>query len=104
MWRTDGTQQGTFRLTDFYFEEYNPIKLTSANGYVYFKAPYQRTGWLFRSDGTREGTIPLFRVSNYNSDTDLLEINGMLFFSGSRTTANPFSCGRQTGLKPGQRK
>ncbi|WP_221392095.1 DNRLRE domain-containing protein [Dyadobacter sp. NIV53] len=104
LWRTDGTQQGTIRLTELDAEEEWPKDLTSANGYAFFKALYKGGAWLFRSDGTRKGTIPLHRLSHFYSTRDLLEFNGMLYFSGSQNYNESLQLWKTDGTEAGTTK
>ncbi|WP_221392954.1 ELWxxDGT repeat protein [Dyadobacter sp. NIV53] len=86
LWRSDGTDEGTFRLADNYqIQASNPTYLTSAGTFVCFRMIYQNDNWLFRSDGTNEGTYPLHKLSNSGSTFwGIGNINGTMFFSGAQ--------------------
>ncbi|WP_221393629.1 malectin domain-containing carbohydrate-binding protein [Dyadobacter sp. NIV53] len=82
---TDGTEAGTVRLTDNDSGADQPYGLTSANGYVFYKARFERSWWLFRSDGTKDGTIPIHKLAQtYENSNDIEEVNGTVYFSGSQ--------------------
>src|SRR5207248_995546 len=60
LWRTDGTDAGTYMVTDLYPGRLgsNPRNLTECNGTLYFEAETPQQGIeLWRSDGTAAGTV-----------------------------------------------
>ena len=92
LWRTDGTEAGTFMVRDINPVatangpgDSNPSNLTVIGNIVYFSATDGTNGVeLWRSDGTNVGTM----VQNINSITgdsnpnNLTNVNGILFFAG----------------------
>src|SRR5687767_1700350 len=66
LWRSDGTDAGTFRVKDINPgpDSSAPTGLANVNGVVYFSADDGATGHeLWRSDGTAAGT---FRLGDLN--------------------------------------
>ncbi|WP_221393473.1 DNRLRE domain-containing protein [Dyadobacter sp. NIV53] len=80
----DGTNEG-IRLTNLTYSENNTVRdLTAGSRYVFFKAYYEGNHWLFRTDGTILGTLPLHQIWSSRSDEgDILDINGTVYFSGA---------------------
>src|SRR6185436_17150713 len=66
IYRSDGTDTGTYRLKDIFGNNSPGIDYTYLmpyNGYVYFTA-YDSTGELWRTDGTTAGTTMVTDASN----------------------------------------
>ncbi|GGB81827.1 ELWxxDGT repeat protein [Dyadobacter sediminis] len=85
-WRSDGTDNGTIRLTDVNsIHRGDPSYLTGGGNYVCFVMEYEGQDWLYRSDGTREGTYRLRRFGTFASGYfDILEnVKGTIYFSYS---------------------
>ncbi|KQC28663.1 ELWxxDGT repeat protein [Flagellimonas eckloniae] len=67
LWTSDGTESGTYRITDIaqgignHFGSY-PLHLTGYNGMIYFSASDGTGSALYRTDGTSEGTIKLVEL------------------------------------------
>lgn len=60
LWRTDGTRQGTYRLTDT-VHDIVPTSMSTVNGTLYF---VNGSDWgLWRSDGTPAGTVRIADVT-----------------------------------------
>ncbi|WP_221392879.1 ELWxxDGT repeat protein [Dyadobacter sp. NIV53] len=87
LWRSDGTNEGTIRLTDNYQlnNTSDPSYLTSAGTYVCFRMVVDNENWLFRSDGTKEGTYPIHKIAFSSSEYwwDMANVNGTIFFSSA---------------------
>ena len=85
IWRSDGTSEGTFRLTDiFNGQQSELVGLTATNGLAFWRFTYNHELWLFRSDGTVEGTFPLHKIPLGFPDTNsIVDINGTIYFPGS---------------------
>ncbi len=74
LWRSDGTNAGTFQLKTF---ANSPSELTDVNGTLFFNA-----GWeLWRSDGTAAGTVLVIAYSVASDPQALAAVNGTLFFN-----------------------
>jgi ELWxxDGT repeat protein len=93
LWRSDGTDAGTVAIKGFTRLPYSaPVigrpldHLTNANGTLFFAAEDVQGGReLWRSDGTEAGTTlvkDLNTDSNTSGPSDLVGLNGTLFFSG----------------------
>ncbi|HYH45874.1 MAG TPA: hypothetical protein VEG34_09315, partial [Thermoanaerobaculia bacterium] len=93
LWRSDGTPEGTVRVSDFgYFEALAglaPFDVAEVGGKVLFRASDGLTGVrLWMSDGTPESTAPFRSLcrtepcSLPQSGTRLIRIGGKVFFLG----------------------
>ncbi|MBI3784800.1 MAG: hypothetical protein HY270_15510, partial [Deltaproteobacteria bacterium] len=83
LWKSNGTEPGTIRVKDLAAgsSSSNPNFFHVMNGVLYFVA-FDNTGsWLWRSDGTDAGTIPLGGPT-YDR---IASANGLIFFSGYDT-------------------
>lgn len=88
LWKSDGTTSGTVRLTD---GDLNPYNLTDVNGVLFFASRLTGTSdGLWKSDGTVEGTTLLktIRIDNRFPVTNLANVNGTLYFTGSGDGSN----------------
>ena len=86
LWRSDGTEQGTYMVKDIITGAYGsyPSDLAEMNGLLYFTAGDDMHGWgLWRSDGTEQGTL---MVNNDSEPYGLTEMNGVLYFSANDGT------------------
>lgn len=65
-WVSDGTAAGTFQLGDLNpgSASSSPAQFIKFDNNVYFRAGIGNKDWLFQTDGTQQGTSPLY--SNYN--------------------------------------
>ncbi len=84
VWVTDGTSEGTTRLTDAPDSTgSHPIYFAASNGLAFFSAS-DGSGdrELWRSDGTAEGTFVVKNINTGDSSDpgDLIDGNGFLFF------------------------
>lgn len=84
LWKSDGTAEGTVRLTDSlpFMGSWDRLH-TWMNGTLYFTA---RDGELWASDGTREGTRVLLRKTGNAASSDPKEavsLKGTLFFAAA---------------------
>lgn len=72
LWRSDGTDAGTFMLKDIrvgYDSGLNRGSLFKAGNYIYFGASNSSDGTeLWRTDGTLEGTIKVYSLSTSSSN------------------------------------
>ena len=98
LWRSDGTEAGTYLLKEItpgYNNTYNntsPFHLVDVNGILYFAVsesnPVVANRGLWKSDGTAAGTVKVASTyvnsvsSGYITPTDLINVNGMLYFIG----------------------
>ncbi len=75
VWRTDGTEEGTFRITDVNPGHQNSFVQGTTLGEAYVfatsPAPGQVYTRLWKTDGTREGTLLLGNVAVNNSPASL---------------------------------
>lgn len=85
LWKSDGTNVGTFMLKDIYpgnsiyFQNY----LININGTLFFDAWDGTNNGLWKSDGTDNGTV---LIKKLQSITGLTNVNGTLFFFASDNT------------------
>ncbi|MEZ0580280.1 hypothetical protein [Nocardioides sp. MH1] len=90
---SDGTAAGTRRVANILSQgathaagSSNPSFLTSWGGGLYFRAVDQYGVRLWRSDGTRTGTVPVSAVPM--APEALTVVGNLLFFTGSRGSYN----------------
>ncbi|CAA9251244.1 MAG: CBM57 [uncultured Cytophagales bacterium] len=88
LWRTDGTEAGTFRVSDLVPgpASSNPRELTDVNGTLYFLATAGNRTALYKSDGTEAGTEPVKWFTAPHGVYGMLNVNGTLYFSGGDET------------------
>ena len=106
LWRTDGTQQGTFRLTDVLP---GPLSssietMTTVGDQLFFTArDLEGSQHLFRTDGTVDGTGPLADVSLDSFVGEKANIisfqNGVVFSVSQPTRSIWASDGSENGTK-----
>lgn len=87
LWSTDGTVQGTWRLTI----DVAPVSgfayissFRSAMNNLFFETSKLNSHWLWKSDGSQAGTVALLDVQpdlSHSSPTALCDVNGTLYFS-----------------------
>ena len=89
LWRSDGTEAGTFRTKEIAAGESGsyPDWLTDLGGTLYFSAGDVNGLQLWRSDGTATGTVSFRTVapSVGGGPTGLRNVKGTLFFAASDT-------------------
>ncbi len=85
LWASNGTSQGTLFLMDFADDDIDHI--TTFKDDLYFAAKIKQDPWgqaLFKSDGTIEGTIPIFTgkipTSSYPAFQNLMACGDYLYF------------------------
>ncbi|HRD57471.1 MAG TPA: T9SS type A sorting domain-containing protein [Ferruginibacter sp.] len=99
LWRSDGTEAGTYLFKDITpghtatYENTSPAYMVDVNGTLYFvldnSNPVVANRGLWKSDGTDAGTLKIAGTylnsvgSGYIIPTDLINVNGMLFFIGN---------------------
>lgn len=96
LWKSDGTNSGTVMVKDIYpgymfagvANNSEPRHLTNVNGLLYFTANDGINGReLWKSDGTKAGTVMVKDINIYNNVSDsssdaamLTDVNGVLYF------------------------
>ena len=92
LFRSDGTQGGTFRVKDLNPDsnDANPTYFTNVGGTLYFSATNGTGGGLYKTDGTSAGTILLRQGTitggAVGSRPQFLPVNGIVYFIGSDNT------------------
>ncbi|NYJ02568.1 ELWxxDGT repeat protein [Nocardioides thalensis] len=98
LWRTDGTANGTVRLKRLgsdgegdYDHDYGRSSLVAAGGALFFTADGEDGDELWRSDGTRSGTVLVKHFSTdeesyYNGISNLTAAGDTLFFTADDGT------------------
>ncbi|WP_172992252.1 ELWxxDGT repeat protein [Lacipirellula parvula] len=85
LWRSDGTEAGTFRVKDIAggTNSSNPKYLTNIGGVLYFTTSLSDVGLnlLWKSDGTEAGTTAI--PFGGSTPFDLTEFHGALYFGAS---------------------
>ncbi|GGB96142.1 hypothetical protein GCM10011325_24320 [Dyadobacter sediminis] len=87
LWRTDGTEQGTFLLTTMRTYDYENLlthNMTAVNGIFYF-VPHEEEQ-LWKSDGTVEGTQPVRTIGSMENGASIRYTAGVgntLYFTTS---------------------
>ena len=114
LWRSDGTEAGTFEIKDIApgagFSSL-PIWLTEMDGEVFFQANegFPVKGELWKTDGTEAGTI---RIKDINpaiggigigngAPNNLVNVNGTLFFLANSDSVNGFELWKSDGTEAG---
>ena len=80
LWRTDGTQAGTFALTNAPFARASMTSFTDYNGSLIFRSLDTHEIW--KSDGTNAGTVMVKNIGYDGSPEDFVNVNGLLYFRG----------------------
>jgi len=88
LWRTDGTTEGTWLVTDIVPgpESAYPTTLTVHEGSLFFIAVLPRENGheydlrLYRTDGSALGTVPVFELPQPGSYAELASVGGHLYF------------------------
>ncbi|MEO8762848.1 MAG: ELWxxDGT repeat protein [Ginsengibacter sp.] len=100
LWRSDGTETGTFQLGTNYFLVDIPLQLTNYNGKLYFSSDDGTGRRLWVSDGTDAGTMPVPSNQDVFPDVTFINnvwgnsfqpfplVNNVLFFAGSSSAGN----------------
>src|SRR5262249_55698385 len=87
LWRSDGTDAGTSRVSDVRFgvPGYSPEILGSLDGTLFFRADdWIHGNELWRSDGTEAGTQLVADIATASDDSvpkELTGVGGVLYFS-----------------------
>lgn len=93
LWRSDGTEAGTVMVTDLTpGNNTYPFQLTDVNGVLFFAIsnsnPVVANRGLWKSNGTAAGTVKVAGTYNntvgsgFITPTELVNVNGTLFFTG----------------------
>lgn len=92
LWRSDGTEAGTYMLKDIRTGAVgsNILYVKNVNGTLFFAANDGTNGLeLWKSDGTAGGTVMVKDISvNSSSPKNLTELNGILYFTADITFGN----------------
>lgn len=93
LWRTNGTEAGTFMVKDIFEggKSSNPKPLATINNIMFFTVHYSRgndhiyTYELWKTDGTEEGTVMVKDLNPNNMEavgyvSNIVVLNNMLFF------------------------
>lgn len=90
LWRSDGTEQGTYRVKDIAVGApgSGPAELTNVNGELYFVANWNQSSHeLWKSDGTESGTVLVKSLSvvpessgDFFDFSDLKKVGDRLYF------------------------
>ncbi len=87
LWRTDGTQAGTWIVKDVLEgrDGSDPVNLEFSNGYLYFMARAETNSYrLWRTDGTESGTEELLKGSGYSRVTNFyISSTGRLYLEAT---------------------
>ncbi len=94
IWRTDGTEQGTIALTSRIIEQgidgpfpgSQALEQVAINGHMLFTTVQDSSYELWSSDGSSDGTIPVFNTMIPGGITSLVDWNGAGYFLAPTTT------------------
>ncbi|MEO0968439.1 MAG: ELWxxDGT repeat protein, partial [Cyanobacteria bacterium J06639_18] len=85
LWRTDGTEAGTVLVQDdfgisFPTSPRGPVT-TSGNNFFFFLRPEFGTTFLYKTDGTAEGSFSIFGFDGRNAQSfgEVTDVNGTVF-------------------------
>jgi len=81
VWRTDGTAEGTFRVSPEGLRIPALQPLAAAGGNVYFAAGEDAGNALWKTDGTAAGTVEVFQSEDLSGPQGLTTFAGRVFFS-----------------------
>jgi ELWxxDGT repeat protein len=99
LWATNGTFEGT-RLVRDLVPKHNSAEirfLTNLDGTLYFFAGHESSYWLWTSDGTEEGTVPVANLGASSTQVPPAVVNGKLYFSTVRTDGSDLWVSDGTG-------
>jgi len=92
LWRSDGTEAGTYMVKDIRTGAIgsNILYVKNVNGTLFFGANDGTNGLeLWKSDGTAGGTVMVKDISVYGSSpNNFTELNGILYFTAEITFGN----------------
>ena len=97
IWRSDGTESGTFIVDGYMPRSATPRQLTAVGNLLFFVAPIGTGSGVWRTDGTAEGTAAVTSILNIISPY-LTNVSGQLFFTAGQELWT--SDGSQAGTLP----
>ena len=104
LWRSDGTEAGTYFLDGDAGGAFSPSFITDVEGTIFFRAEDSTNGFeLWKSDGTDNGTVLVKDIQagvDSSSPENLANINGILFFSAD-DGVNGFELWKSDGTEAG---
>jgi len=87
LFKSDGTESGTVQVYHNFASEIDNSKLVRSGNYVYFITNNSLSIDLWKSDGTESGTVLVKDSIGLDEDAQLIDNNGILFFTQSREDA-----------------
>lgn len=111
LWKTDGTTQGTQKITNsvnFNFNFTNPqqsnIKLTTVNNEIFFHIVTENGIQFWKTDGTNSGTILVkdnVQVSEFGQDQYRGSLNNLYIFGSRTLNSDKIELWRSDGTESG---
>ena len=86
LWRTDGTPEGTMRAAWIFTDVDASTGLMVAGKYLYWFSTSDNFTWLYRSDGTQDGTKPVYAFAESDCWQESASVGGTLFFIAKSLT------------------
>jgi len=86
LWRTDGTPAGTMRAAWIFTDVDAFAGLMVAGRYLYWFGTSDNFTWLYRSDGTQDGTKPVYAFATNDCWQESASIGDTLFFIAKSLT------------------
>jgi ELWxxDGT repeat protein len=102
LWRTDGTAAGTIKLMSFNI--HYPVKSLTPVGDILFFACCGRVSELFKSDGTKRGTVEVKDIVAGFSGSNpkfFVDINGIAYFSATDRSTHGREIWKSDGTRRG---
>lgn len=96
LWVTDGTTEGTSYLLDFADDRIDHVSIFNDEFYFIARIDDNANKALYKSDGTIEGTVPVFTNSNlpvttYPTSKNLITCGNYLYFGVKRSSGSVIS-------------
>lgn len=101
LWKTDGTSDGTVRITSCLSGELYPLRLVD-NEIFFLERANSESVNVWKSDGTEEGSVLVMEeITLYDDPDNFFVANGLFFFTLKTSNDNKFRVWRSDGTEAG---